>query len=180
MPPSPIVPATGLYRTPVLKVFYDFIEEVSNSFHLTFIGRQISPKWREIKEVFCSKHLLTILWKWTGFIAFAGNMNSNYFISFFTWKHNPWMCKCFEPRTNVRLFVSKEINKSATPNKFMSYKHSLLLHRLYNTQEPKAEWTSLNFNQQFSSRSNLFGVVKTNELKQQSFNQKSLLFQIFI
>ena len=45
------------------------------------------------------------------------------------------------------------------------FKLSLLLHKLYNEQEPKAKWTSLNFNQRFSSRSNLFGVVKTNQLR---------------
>jgi hypothetical protein len=47
----------------------------------------------------------------------------------------------------------------------MIYKHSLLLHKLYNDRHPLTEWTNLNFQHQFSMRQGQFTVAKTNKYK---------------
>ena len=44
----------------------------------------------------------------------------------------------------------------------MMYKHAILLHKLYNTQQPTADWIDLNFDQVFNSRSKNFKIIKNN------------------
>ena len=44
------------------------------------------------------------------------------------------------------------------------YKHSLVLHRLYNVHEPRTEWCNLNFQHQFSTRQTNFKVARSNKL----------------
>ena len=58
-----------------------------------------------------------------------------------------------------------EINKRATPEKFCLYKHSLLLHSIYNTRKPTSEWLSLNFNQNFNERDKMFKVFNNSKFK---------------
>ena len=58
-----------------------------------------------------------------------------------------------------------EINKRATPHNLMIYKHSLLLHKLYNQGQPSTEWVNLHFQHQFSMRQGMFTIAKTNLLK---------------
>jgi hypothetical protein len=43
-----------------------------------------------------------------------------------------------------------EINNRGAPNNLMLYKHSLLLHKLYNEEQPSTEWVNHNFQHQFS------------------------------
>ena len=52
--------------------------------------------------------------------------------------------------------------KRATPNQFIIYKHSILLHKLYNLHSPKLDWVDLNFNQTFTSRQTTFNTIKSN------------------
>ena len=35
-------------------------------------------------------------------------------------------------------------------NQMITYKHAILLHKLYNTQQPNDDWIDLNFNQAFN------------------------------
>ena len=58
-----------------------------------------------------------------------------------------------------------EINKRATPENFCLYKHSLLLHSLYNTRKPQLEWLALNFNQNFNSRDKMFKTFNNSNYK---------------
>ena len=58
-----------------------------------------------------------------------------------------------------------EINKRAKPTEIMLYKHSLLLHKLYNEMQPNVECLNLHFQHQFSARQNRFSVSKTNKIK---------------
>ena len=41
-------------------------------------------------------------------------------------------------------------------------KHSILLHKLYSTQCPEADWIELNYNQTFTSRETTFRIIKSN------------------
>ena len=56
-------------------------------------------------------------------------------------------------------------NKRATPNQIMNYKHSLLLHKVYNNRLYSKEWLSLNFQQSFNARTQTVNVVDTSKLK---------------
>ena len=47
----------------------------------------------------------------------------------------------------------------------MTYKTSLLLHKLYTKKEPETEWLHLQFQHQFNNRQNKFAVTKTNSLR---------------
>ena len=55
--------------------------------------------------------------------------------------------------------------KRALPEQMMIYKHSLLLHKLYNTQLPESEWIALNFQQIITSRQTNFSIIKNNNRK---------------
>ena len=52
--------------------------------------------------------------------------------------------------------------KRATPEDLLSFKHAILLHKLFNDQSPTIEWVDLNFNQTFTSRQTKFNSIKTN------------------
>ena len=52
--------------------------------------------------------------------------------------------------------------KRALPNQLIIYKHSILLHKIYNTQIPKMDWIDLNFNQTFNTRQIHFRTTKSN------------------
>ena len=71
----------------------------------------------------------------------------------------------YYPYPELSFLHIHEMNKRAMPQLFMLYKHSLLLHRIYNSQATNAEWIDLIFFQCFLSRSNLVGIVKGNQLR---------------
>ena len=48
------------------------------------------------------------------------------------------------------------INNRATPSQMMLYKHSIILYKTLNEQQPPKEWIDLNFTQILSSRQNNF------------------------
>ena len=52
--------------------------------------------------------------------------------------------------------------KRALPNQLIIYKHSILLHKIYNSQSPKMDWIDLNFNQTFNTRQIYFRTTKSN------------------
>ena len=52
--------------------------------------------------------------------------------------------------------------KRALPNQLITYKHAILLHKIFNTQSPEIDWIDLNFNQTFNSRQLHFNTIKTN------------------
>ena len=70
---------------------------------------------------------------------------------------------------NYDPFISFEnlhaINKRATPNMMLLYKHSIELHKLYNANNQSTEWIELNLNQILTSRQTTFRTHKTNKLK---------------
>ena len=47
----------------------------------------------------------------------------------------------------------------------MNYKHSLLLHKIYNNKLYSKEWLVLNFQQSFNARTQTVNVVDTSKLK---------------
>ena len=58
-----------------------------------------------------------------------------------------------------------DIHKScdrATPNQMMNYKHAILLHKLYNNNQPSADWVDLNIQQILTSRQTEFNILKSN------------------
>jgi hypothetical protein len=50
--------------------------------------------------------------------------------------------------------------KRATPEKYLLYKHSILLYKLYNDQYPNMEWIDLHYKQTFNPRHTYFNVLK--------------------
>ena len=52
--------------------------------------------------------------------------------------------------------------KRALPNQIWEYKHSLISHKLYNTQIQIMDWIELNFNQTITSRETFFYLIKSN------------------
>ena len=55
--------------------------------------------------------------------------------------------------------------KRAHPNQYIVYKHSILLHKMYNSYCPYMDWIELNFNQTLTSRQTLFNTVKSNHFQ---------------
>ena len=55
--------------------------------------------------------------------------------------------------------------KRAHPNQFIIHKHSILLHKMYNSYCPKMGWVELNFNQTLTSRQLLFKTIKSNRFQ---------------
>jgi hypothetical protein len=56
----------------------------------------------------------------------------------------------FKPDASLSFIRLHEINNRATPNRFMIFKHAILLHKLYNQKQPMTEWTHLNFQHQIT------------------------------
>ena len=52
--------------------------------------------------------------------------------------------------------VLHEINSRATPTQICHYKHSLMLFKIFNDQQPPVDWMQLNFNQAISRRQKYF------------------------
>ena len=71
----------------------------------------------------------------------------------------------FNPDPMISFRRIHEINGRGLPKQLMSYKHALLLYKLYNEKDPEAEWMGLHYQHQFSNRHNKFSVSKTNNLK---------------
>ena len=63
----------------------------------------------------------------------------------------------FESCINVHKFCNK-----ALPIKVLEYKHTILLHKIYNIHIPQMDWIELTFNQSLTSRETFFNTIKTN------------------
>ena len=57
------------------------------------------------------------------------------------------------------------INKRATPNQILLYKHSLLLYKIWNDSLYSKEWLALNFQQNFNERNPTVNIFATNKIK---------------
>ena len=51
------------------------------------------------------------------------------------------------------------------PEAIMPYKYAIQLYKLYNAKEHSLEWTSMNFNQIFTTCQTCFAIMKTNATK---------------
>ena len=68
-----------------------------------------------------------------------------------------------EPMTSFATIHS--LAGRATPQQYCDYKHSILLHTIYNTNSPPLDWITLNFNQKFNSLNPYFQTFYTNNYK---------------
>ena len=57
------------------------------------------------------------------------------------------------------------LNNRATPSQMMSFKHAILLYKIWNDQNFSKEWMALNFQQNFNERRLTVNVFETNNLK---------------
>ena len=57
--------------------------------------------------------------------------------------------------------IHKSCNR-AQPEQLITYKHALLLHKLYNNQQPQADWIDINVYQIFNPRRKHFKIMKNN------------------
>ena len=53
----------------------------------------------------------------------------------------------------------------ATPNEISKYKHSLLLHKVYNDQTESKDWIDMNQSQNFNGRNTKFNIIDTSKFK---------------
>ena len=66
----------------------------------------------------------------------------------------------------MQSFINIHIEcKRALPEQMILYKHSILLHKLYNNKLPEVEWTALNFQQSLTTRQTKFVVIKNQNRK---------------
>ena len=73
-------------------------------------------------------------------------------------------CMFYHDRTISHVNIHK-MNNSSMPESLMSYKMTLQLHKLYNTNDQSLDWISLNFDQILTSRQTTFMISKTNKTK---------------
>ena len=52
--------------------------------------------------------------------------------------------------------------KEQPPNQMITYKHAILLHKIYNINLPQADWVDLNSQQICTSPKTSFKIMKTN------------------
>ena len=57
------------------------------------------------------------------------------------------------------------LNNRATPSQMMSFKHAILLYKIWNDQNYSKEWMALNFQQTFNERNLTVNVFESNNLK---------------
>ena len=70
---------------------------------------------------------------------------------------------CIKYCTNDLSFVRiHEMFERALPEKFLLYRHALLLYKLINSNSHTCEWVHLNFNQILTSRQTTFMATKNN------------------
>ena len=73
---------------------------------------------------------------------------------------------CNKDYTTIHSYINLHIiNKRATPNQMLLYKHAILLFKLYNGIETTDDWLSLNFQQILTGRQSNFIITKTNVYK---------------
>ena len=74
------------------------------------------------------------------------------------------LCSMSNPQDTSYISLHTMCNR-AIPEKIMLYKHAIELYKLYNTQTVTAEWTNLNFQQNFNGRVNKFLISSTSQTK---------------
>ena len=125
-----------------------------------------------IKRYFNNKELLSII-------------TSNYY-SIMYYNADIWLLPTLGPNLKAQLLAAssaplKIINRNfsqgvsydrlhkyynrATPDQVTKYRHSLMLHKVYNEQNQGSDWVSINFNQNFNARQNKIFFFKTNRYK---------------
>ena len=71
--------------------------------------------------------------------------------------------------TNYNNLISYEqihaINNHATPKQVMTYKHSLLVYKIWNGKIYSRDWLALNFHQNFNVCSFFIMILETSKIK---------------
>ena len=63
-------------------------------------------------------------------------------------------------------FINIHCNMNrATLEKLLTFKHAVLLHKLYNDQSPSFDWVDLNFKQTFTTRQTHFNIIRSNNYR---------------
>lgn len=73
---------------------------------------------------------------------------------------------CNRDNTTFHSYIElHKISNRATPNQMSTYKHAILLHKLYNSTDSTNEWLTLNFNQILTGRQLNFKIIADNNFK---------------
>ena len=73
---------------------------------------------------------------------------------------------CNKDYTSVHSYINlHKINKQATPNQMLTYKHAILFFKLYNSIETTVDWLNLNFQQILTGRQLNFIISPKNNYK---------------
>ena len=73
---------------------------------------------------------------------------------------------CMKYDTQMVFFTKiHKMNQRATPQKYLLYRHALMLYKILNSNDYSLEWCGLNCNQSFTSRQVNFIAKKSSKLK---------------
>jgi hypothetical protein len=138
-----------------------------------------------IKKSNKAKYAISIIKRYFTKSELNGLLTSNYYSILF-YNSDIWLIPSLSPNLKQQLLSASasalkmcnnnydntisfdqlhSINKRATPIQLMSYKHSLLLHKIFNNQLYFKDWLSLNFQQTFNARNNTVNIVDTSRIK---------------
>ena len=85
---------------------------------------------------------------------------------------------CMKYDTQMVFFTKiHKMNQRATPQKYLLYRHALMLYKILNSNDYSLEWCGLNYNQIFTTRQMNFIASKSNKLKvgQNAFANRSYI-----
>ena len=137
---------------------------------------------RKLKKVLQSLFLIRKYFNKSEFLTIV---TSNYY-SILYYNAEIWLLPTLSPNMKAQLLAAsaaplKLVNSNydrrlsynrlheqcnrATPDQVTKYRHSLLLHRVYNDQTQGSDWVSINFNQNFNVRLHTIFFVKTNHYR---------------
>ena len=138
-----------------------------------------------IKKSTKSKHAIMLIRKYFNKFELSTLLTSNFY-SILYYNCDVWLIASLKPQLKQQLLSASAralrictpnynnlmsyeqihaINKRATPNQMMLYKHSLLLYKIWNDAIYSKDWLALNFQQNFNLRCNKVKLYETSNYK---------------
>ena len=138
-----------------------------------------------IKKSNKAKHAILLIRKYFTKYELAALLTSNFY-SILYYNSDVWLIPSLKPQLKQQLLSASAkalrictnnydnmmsfdqihaINKRATPNQILKYKHSLLLYKIWNDSIYSQEWLALNFQQNFNARTHTVMIYDTSKTK---------------
>ena len=138
-----------------------------------------------IKKSNAAKHAIILIKKYFSKKELSMLLTSNFF-SILYYNCDVWLIPSLRPQLKQQILSASaralfivtpnynnvmsfdqvhSLNNRATPSQMMSFKHAILLYKIWNDQNFSKEWMALNFQQNFNERRLTVNVFETNNLK---------------